>query len=191
MPCEFSFAGCDVKIARRDLPVHMIEQQSIHLELLATNFQQQAKDCSKNVAKLKSIVEDQAEIVQQQEAKSSKRIADLELIVKDQQSKLLQKDTLLSENNSRIARLETTIRRQEEQICGLKLALEKQTSVLEPKAYPPVDLYMKNLEFHRQIEDQWFSEPFYSHPGGYKMCLSVYAAGVGKGNYSHVLSLPT
>ena len=34
--------------------------------------------------------------------------------------------------------------------------------------------------------EEWFSPPFYTHPQGYKMCLSVFANGDGKGKGTHV-----
>jgi len=34
--------------------------------------------------------------------------------------------------------------------------------------------------------DNWYSPPFYTHPQGYKMCLSVVANGSGDGKGTHV-----
>ena len=33
---------------------------------------------------------------------------------------------------------------------------------------------------------RWFSDPFYSHPKGYKLCLSVYPNSTGKGAGTHL-----
>ena len=180
--CEFLFAGCDAQIVRQDLSAHMMKQQSIHLALLAASFQQQAIESSK----LKGAIRGQAVLFQKREAETKKRIADLEKVVGEQQSVLTQKDMLLSENKKRMVKLETTVKQHEEQIHELKTAIKRQKNIPEAKTFPPVDLYMKDLQLHWAVDDQWFSEPFYSHPGGYKMCLSVYAAGVGQGNGSHV-----
>lgn len=156
--CTFLFAGCGAEIVRQDLSVHMMEQQSVHLSLLATYFQQLAME----------------------------KIADLEQVVKDQQAVLVHKDTLLSDNKKRIIKLEETVKQHKEQIHELKLMLERQKNVPEAKYFPPVDLYMNDIWDHWHSEDQWFSEPFYSHPSGYKMCLSVYAYGTGKGRSNHI-----
>lgn len=173
------FAGCDAKVIRRDLSAHVMEQQSNHLMLLAANFQQQAKANNVLVAELKGVVRDQAELLHQKEAESNSRIAELEKTVRDQQC-------TNSANDKRIVKLETVVKQQEEQIRELKLVLERQKNIPEPKVFPPVNLYMEDLFTHFYEEDQWFSEPFYSHPGGYKMCLSVYAAGTGQGSGSHI-----
>ena len=34
--------------------------------------------------------------------------------------------------------------------------------------------------------DRWYSPPFYTGPGGYKMCIRVVTHGVGSGAGSHV-----
>ena len=37
---------------------------------------------------------------------------------------------------------------------------------------------MEKFSHHKQVEDEWFSEPFVSGPNGYKFCLEVIAAGI-------------
>ena len=51
---------------------------------------------------------------------------------------------------------------------------------------PPVELIMSEYQKHKMDNDAWFSPPFYSGPGGYKMCLCVSANGVGLGAGTHV-----
>ena len=53
---------------------------------------------------------------------------------------------------------------------------------LEPKC----TLIMRSYTEHKGHDDEWLSEPFYSHPQGYKMCLSVYANGNGESKGSYV-----
>ena len=47
--------------------------------------------------------------------------------------------------------------------------------------FPPPVFMMTNFEQHKMDDDQWFSPPFYSHIGGYKMCISVHANGYDTG----------
>ena len=56
--------------------------------------------------------------------------------------------------------------------------------VISPR--PPVDIVMNDFNEHKQEGDYWYSPPFYSHKGGYKMCLKVYANGCGDGKGTHV-----
>ena len=51
---------------------------------------------------------------------------------------------------------------------------------------PPPAFIMTNFTQHKCAGDTWFSPPFYSHIGGYKMCLEVDANGWQDGKGTHV-----
>ena len=51
---------------------------------------------------------------------------------------------------------------------------------------PPPTFIMTNFTDHKDSGEEWFSPPFYSHIGGYKMCLEVDANGWGHGSGTHV-----
>ena len=64
--------------------------------------------------------------------------------------------------------------------------MENRIKQLE-KPFPPVDIIMDDFEQHKKSNDSWwFSPSFYTHLGGYRMCLRVDAKGVGKGKGTHV-----
>ena len=50
----------------------------------------------------------------------------------------------------------------------------------------PFQTTMPDFEVHKSDDDEWFSEPFYTHPRGYKMCLCVYANGYGNVKRTHI-----
>ena len=41
----------------------------------------------------------------------------------------------------------------------------------------PIEFTMTEYSTHMNIDDRWYSPPFYTGPGGYKMCISVDANG--------------
>ena len=51
---------------------------------------------------------------------------------------------------------------------------------------PPCKLTMSSYFKHKASRDEWFSPPFYSRPGGYKLCLKVNTNGDRDGTGSHV-----
>ena len=51
---------------------------------------------------------------------------------------------------------------------------------------PPPNFIMTNFSHHKDSDKRWYSPPFYSHIGGYKMCLVVDANGWGDGTGTHV-----
>ena len=52
--------------------------------------------------------------------------------------------------------------------------------------HPPWVIKMKGFQKRKEKNEEWFSDPVYSHFGGYKMCLKVYANGYGCGKGTHV-----
>ena len=57
-----------------------------------------------------------------------------------------------------------------------------------PACYPrpPWVIEVGGFMDKKDDDEQWFSNPVYSHFGGYKMCLKVYANGCGDGRGTHV-----
>ena len=45
---------------------------------------------------------------------------------------------------------------------------------------------MEGFQKKKEKNEEWFTDPVYSHFGGYKMCLKVYANGYGCGKGTHV-----
>ena len=66
-----------------------------------------------------------------------------------------------------------------EQFKILSLALTKTTT--QPIFIPPPEIVLKNFEQHKKSSDKWYSPSFYTHIGGYKMCLNIEANGWGDG----------
>ena len=61
-----------------------------------------------------------------------------------------------------------------------------QEITLFPNFTPPATIVMDDFEEHRTKDKYWYSPPFYSHVGGYKMCLRVDANGLCNGKGTHV-----
>ena len=85
-------------------------------------------------------------------------------------------------------------------VSGLSMALSRSCSrepyeppfrhwlCSKPSCYPLPPLIIKMDKFGEMNKQNkiWSSAPFYSHFGGYKMCLNVYANGFGDGKGTHV-----
>ena len=63
--------------------------------------------------------------------------------------------------------------------------LQKQIAELQ-KSVKRADITMTNFAVHKKYSERWYSPPFLSHPGGYKMCLRVCANGDGTGKGTHL-----
>ena len=82
-------------------------------------------------------------------------------------------------------KLKDQVKQQGDQIKQLGEQISDLRKLL-PVKVPPVDILMDDFEEYKKNDDIWYSPPFYSHLGGYKMCLKVYANGNGEGKGTHV-----
>jgi TNF receptor-associated factor 4 len=70
------------------------------------------------------------------------------------------------------------------QLTNLMVALSKITP--KPSFIPPPDIIMTHFERKQKDDESWFSPGFYTHIGGYKMCLKIDANGWAIGKGTHV-----
>ena len=90
---------------------------------------------------------------------------------------------LIKQQAYQIKQLAAQTKQQGELIQALMMKLHLGNELVR---VPPVDIVMDDFEEHKMKADTWFSPPFYTHIGGYKMCLKVYANGFGNGKGTHV-----
>ena len=119
---------------------------------------------SKKVPELEKVVQQLIDQIKQQEN-----------LIKQQEHKLKQHGDQIKQQGDRIKQQGDRIKQQEDQICTLT----------KPQV-PPVDILMDDFEQHKKNNVVWYSPPFCSHTRGYKMCLKVYANGIGEGKGTHV-----
>ena len=79
------------------------------------------------------------------------------------------------------------------QLCaksGVLNPLEQKTwlmnKVLQKEPVPPWVIKIEGFQKNKEENEEWFSDPVYSHFGGYKMCLRVDANGHKEGKGTHV-----
>ena len=90
--------------------------------------------------------------------------------------------TLNQKLHQELKEMTTKLDKKEQEMEQLKVEQEqdrtehkRRIKCLHPSAGVPVYITMPDFEKHRAAADEWFSEPFYTHPGGYRMCLCVKA----------------
>ena len=160
--CEFGPVGCVAKLPRKDLQRHKEENVHKHLVLMSV------MSLKSNDAFVKELREQRVEFQQQ-------------LKQKNEEIHTIQK--LAEEMRVKIEHLESSLEESERRVKQVNLKVQK----LEEHTFiPPPDITMMDFEQHKKDGDNWFSPPFYSHTGGYKMCLRICAKGQGEGKGTHV-----
>ena len=95
----------------------------------------------------------------------------------------------------------STFRSQEEAVASLEMStrpllriedttiaqLDARLSSLEAASLvSPVVFRMSDFVRHKASKEPWYSPGFYTHPGGYRACLRVYANGFGDAEGTHL-----
>ena len=72
--------------------------------------------------------------------------------------------------------------------CAQRLEhhLQLAMAVIRNLRRPVVTFRMKDYSVLKSGKKWWYSGPFYSHPGGYKLCLGVMPSGNGDGKGTHI-----
>ena len=55
-----------------------------------------------------------------------------------------------------------------------------------PLPVPPFYFTLNNIEHYKENNFCWYSDPFYSHPGGYKLTIAIYPNGRSTGLETHL-----
>ena len=102
--------------------------------------------------------------------------------IRDLQQKLGMKDEEISVLQSKVDELERSLSNMQDQLQQAEQTLQQ----LDKKFIPPPDFVMTDFKQRKKEDSVWYSPPFYSHVGGYKLCLRVHANGYGRGKGSFV-----
>ena len=155
-------------------------------------LQLHVKDCmptmlAQEVPKLKVIVQEQSEQIKQQ----GDQIKQLEDQIKQDKDLIKQQVDQIKQQGDQIKQLEDQIKQDKDLIKQQGDQIKQQGDQIKTLmkfnklVTPPVDIVMDEFRKRRRTDDEWYSPPFYSHLGGYKMCLNVCANGHGKGKGTH------
>ena len=174
--CDFSYAGCASKLRRADMAGHKRCRTEEHLSIV-----------SNTVKKQKVMLREHADLVQMQQT----RLQEQEATLKKQEA-MLQKQvattqalmTLLHQQQ----KVPTNLKQQVEQLHQLAVHIKPNALSMTPtRAFiPPSSIVMIEFSEYKRKDTVWHSPPFYSHVGGFKMRLAVYANGYGTGAGTHM-----
>lgn len=157
--CEFAYAGCSQCLSSNDMSEHLANSMQYHLSLL-----------SKHCLHLSKSFSSQFRMKMESEMQSN------ESILTNLRSKLKESEEEISLLRSKLASIE-------DEVDDLK----QENSQLRSTVFvPPIQFIMMEFRKYKQDQQQWLSPAFYTHFGGYRMCLSVDASGSEEGHGTHV-----
>lgn len=103
----------------------------------------------------------------------------------------------MEKKNTQMSNMERKVRQQDDAIKALTRQLQSLASIVgeeysfpPPKNLqpfiPPPDIVVPSFDKLKRNDEWWFSPSFYTHVGGFKMCVGVCPNGSGKFKGSHV-----
>ncbi len=208
--CEFKYAGCEAKLSRKDMPDHLRDYVG-HMTLLARQNQTLAQQNQELMTKLLEKDEQLQQMMEHNRREVEETIVNLK---EELRTRLADRDEQIEEQQTMIRRELGNLMHKQEATNGslkelqgstapaaevgtlknqLRDVVRKQDTVASTveKLYhhvytAPVQIVMSNYEQCKRANDMWYSNGFYTHPQGYKMCLVVYANGYDDGEGTHV-----
>ena len=183
LQCEFSYVGCKAQMPRKDMAIHMKEGQSYHIQLLTDKIKKQERQIQeKNKERQKQNRKIQEQIRQIEELNIKLRREEEETACTIQQ---IQKEFALQLRNK-----DEEIAKVTHEISVLLQSKDKGEAWQKEDTKPTPQLHQVNFYFtidkfkhHRENEITWYSEPFYTHSQGYKMCVRIDASGLRDSNF--------
>ena len=210
--CEFSHVGCEVGCQRQHMRRHMDEDVTPHLSLVSKVVEEQQQTIREHQKTFEAVFKEHQNAARRQATEMGARIGEQGMEIEELNAKIgelndkieehcsemkqrdaewcsrvAEQDARINEQGSFIAEQQCTIKQQQNEIEALILVLSQALpKPIKPVFIPPPDFVMANFEEHKTSEELWSSCPFYSHIGGYKMCLRVHANGSGTARGTHV-----
>ena len=167
VPCKYADIGCEVKMIWKDMEEHQMNSQD-HLALAV----KAVRSNKKTVATLENKVKE-----------LEKTLDEISTTVIDKQENTrahLQSITLAQ--SKEVNKLRSAI----ENLSDTETEIDLDTSGYHLNQVSPNVLKFTNFAERKSRNEITYSPPFYSSPGGYKMCLRVYANGRGDGKDTHI-----
>ena len=191
--CDFADAGCNTKIARRYLNRHMEACQQQHMlsaTLLNLRLTKEA------LLEKDRIIAEKDELI----ARKDNQVAKRDRIIAEKDKQLAEKDKQLEEKDKVIGEKDASATKKDEKLLEIHSSLKKQCCAVS-RIMNSVDhllagsichkLTLKGFSDCQKKGDfgDWYSDPLYSHPGGYKLRLNIATNGAREVRNTHISTL--
>ena len=207
--CDFSYAGCEVKVTREDMPAHLEECHVQHTSMLAAVNQRLSDDLSEKdiqIRRLSDEMQTQLAIARNETRREIEALQQENFTLKQSVHALSSEVSVLKQMlRSAISSLEDMQKQQQDEVntnrelikhnfTSLTRDIEHSDRSFHRKAYSiqasiglyPIELTMEKYSDHKRSNSDWQSPPFLSHLQGYRLVLIVNANGSGSAKDTHV-----
>ena len=198
--CSFEHIGCKSKgpLPRKEVQVHSNRDIHNHLLLLAQSSIKLYEECDTTHATLHS---NHDEMMKEKTARikaQKQELASLEQTIESLEADLLdltQKINILKETEDmKRERCSAQLNANNDEARKLQGICQAIRTELQPLPIPqatgilcpPVTFTIDNFTLRKNADEEWISPPFYTHHGGYKMCLTMHLNGYKQARGTHI-----
>ena len=171
----------------------VVEQQEGQLKQQKTEIKQLKNQVNQHKENVTSQIKQQTRVLKDQMKQQEDQLRQQGNFLKQQADQIWQLTSQIKQQGDQIKQQEDTIKQQGDVIKHQIDQLRQPASWTDTVAKllgdvmtPPVQVIMDGFLMYQCTGNVWFSPPFYSHVGGYKLCLGVVANGCGIGSGTHM-----
>ena len=188
--CPFQEVGCKTEMLREEIDGHTNANLHQHLLQIAQSNMKASLECKSTLATFSTNCETSLKqgIDLDMITSHKTELGSLQWTIKKLEDELTEEQHSIDSLSHSVDELEAVLaqlrhkQRQAKSNEDLIKATIKEIQVFPiPKAFgmscPPVTFVIDKFKKRMATNDHWLSPPFYTHVGGYKMCLSVYPNG--------------
>ena len=189
--CDFSYAGCQAKLQRKDFARHMEENAQNHMRMtqgklrdvaagMEEKFRRDLQGMEDQIAGLQKANTDQKEKFETEIAQLQRVNADLQERVKEVQDQkgrqIAEVQEALKQKDRQLAGIAAQVREKDEQITQLVAALNVRVLFLEGRV-PLLEFTMPDFSSYKKERSKHYTDApsFYTHNGGYRMQVQTVA----------------
>lgn len=190
--CAVSFAGCQDKLQRKNIPAHLEKNIASHIIMMSAAFVEFKKEVEDKIEALPSeMAPKNIEIdtnIEEFLTSKDQEIRQLKLQVQQLKREKEDQDgnmhALLEKMRRSLDLQEQRLSLMEQQNHTLTRDISRLRQFIPNPL--PITFTINKFEQLRQSGKWWYSRPFYSHVGGYKLGMFVFCNGVLDGKGSHL-----
>ena len=176
--CDFHYAGCQVRLPRKDIQSHLHENLPSHMALLGANSQRMAEKVMEKDEQIRRLTNELSKKLGMNEQKIDKLEKENQALRNSLEQTIAEVSKEASKRAQEASRDHAALKFE---LAGLKNGTKKDCEALKQDVAQlssklkqetllsyvpifPINITMTDFEKHKKDDDIWCSEPFYTHP---------------------------
>ncbi len=163
--CDFSYAGCNVKLVREEMEKHSADNLQRHVLMINKALQEKMEEKERKIEELEVKLEERDRQIQELREERDRETQELE---KQSEMRAKQTKAEFQKKGERLREVEAKVAQIEEQLRELAGEQKRRTGIAQ-----------FTMPYFKESSTIWQSPPMHTHPGGYKFQIRVFSDRLG------------